>query len=115
MKTLSITQENDWMQLKRRILSRCVLASSLGLAGVFAQAQDIGSADPNLLTRIYPGKAYSPYAERSFPNNIYWGETHLTPVCLWTRVFLAISWVMKMPTALPGVNRSLLPEACRLS
>ncbi|AXI45586.1 hypothetical protein C1J03_05770 [Sulfitobacter sp. SK012] len=29
------------------------------------------------LGSIYPGKAYSPYAKRSFPSNLYWGETHL--------------------------------------
>ena len=33
--------------------------------------------DPDLLTRIYPGKAYSPYAEREFPSQVYWGEAHL--------------------------------------
>ena len=26
---------------------------------------------------LYPGKAYSPWAERSFPSRVYWGETHL--------------------------------------
>ena len=26
---------------------------------------------------LYPGKTYSPYAKRSFPSNVYWGETHL--------------------------------------
>ena len=29
------------------------------------------------LSGLYPGKAYSPYARRSFPSNVYWGETHL--------------------------------------
>ena len=29
------------------------------------------------LTGIYPGKTYSPYAQRSFPSNVYWGDTHL--------------------------------------
>jgi len=29
------------------------------------------------MSKLYPGKAYSPYARRSFPSNIYWGETHL--------------------------------------
>ena len=26
---------------------------------------------------LYPGKTYSPYAKRSFPSNVYWGDTHL--------------------------------------
>jgi hypothetical protein len=26
---------------------------------------------------LYPGQAYSPYAQRAFPSHVYWGETHL--------------------------------------
>ncbi|ADE54897.1 DUF3604 domain-containing protein [Coraliomargarita akajimensis] len=26
---------------------------------------------------LYPGKGYSPYAQRSFPDQVYWGDTHL--------------------------------------
>ncbi len=40
-------------------------------------AQDIGSPDPDAIKGLYPGKAYSPYAQRSFPSNIYWGDSHL--------------------------------------
>ncbi len=29
------------------------------------------------LDGLYPGKAYSPYAKRSFPSNVFWGDTHL--------------------------------------
>jgi len=29
------------------------------------------------LSDAYPGKAYSPYAQRSFPDRVYWGDTHL--------------------------------------
>jgi len=29
------------------------------------------------LSDLYPGKAYSPYAQRSFPVNVFWGDTHL--------------------------------------
>ncbi|MBW0145915.1 DUF3604 domain-containing protein [Marinobacter arenosus] len=29
------------------------------------------------LSDQYPGKAYSPYAQRSFPDRVYWGDTHL--------------------------------------
>lgn len=43
-----------------------------------ALALDIGTADPDVISKgFYPGKGYSPYAQRSFPNNVYWGETHL--------------------------------------
>ena len=51
-----------------------MMATSLALA----QAMDAGSPTPDSLVRgLYPGKGYSPYAERSFPNNVYWGDTHL--------------------------------------
>ena len=29
------------------------------------------------LSDLYPGKAYSPYAQRRFPDRVYWGDTHL--------------------------------------
>jgi len=29
------------------------------------------------LSGLYPGKAYSPYAKRAFPDKVYWGDTHL--------------------------------------
>jgi len=32
---------------------------------------------PESLSGLYPGKAYSPYAQRSFPDKLLWGDTHL--------------------------------------
>jgi hypothetical protein len=29
------------------------------------------------LSGVYPGKAYSPYADRDFPDRVFWGDTHL--------------------------------------
>jgi hypothetical protein len=29
------------------------------------------------LSDLYSGKAYSPYAERDFPSQVFWGDTHL--------------------------------------
>ena len=29
------------------------------------------------LSGLYPGKTYSPYAQRAFPDKVYWGDTHL--------------------------------------
>ena len=40
-----------------------------------ASAQFIPSKSS--LSGMYPGKAYSPYAERSFPSHVFWGDTHL--------------------------------------
>ena len=62
-------------------LSRSNFGFSLALAILVlaspAMAQDIGQPDPEVLAGLYPGKAYSPYAKRAFPSNVYWGETHL--------------------------------------
>ena len=41
-------------------------------------ASDIGMPTPDALVKgHYPGKGYSPYAQRNFPSNVYWGDTHL--------------------------------------
>lgn len=44
---------------------------------VVSYTQDIGSPNPDNLKGLYPGKTYSPWAQRNFPSNVYWGETHL--------------------------------------
>ena len=52
-------------------LSALVLGASA--TTVFAQ---ITPAEESL-SDLYPGKAYSPYAERRFPDRVFWGDTHL--------------------------------------
>ena len=43
-----------------------------------ALASDLGTPTPDAMVKsLYPGIGYSPYAQRSFPSNVYWGETHL--------------------------------------
>ncbi|MEO1203221.1 MAG: DUF3604 domain-containing protein [Pseudomonadota bacterium] len=37
----------------------------------------MGNPDRETLESLYPGNTYSPYAQRSFPSNVYWGDTHL--------------------------------------
>jgi hypothetical protein len=44
-------------------------------AAVTATAQFTPSKES--LSDSYPGKAYSPYANRSFPDQVFWGDTHL--------------------------------------
>ena len=63
------------MRLSTRYV--CLTMLPLMLAATASHAQDIGSPDPEALKSLYPGKAYSPYAQRSFPNHVFWGETHL--------------------------------------
>lgn len=53
---------------------------SLGLLLTVAApvyASDIGKPSNEVMKGLYPGKTYSPYADRAFPSNVYWGETHL--------------------------------------
>ncbi len=51
------------------LLTQGALASDIGLAGTITP--------DSLVKSLYPGKGYSPYANRDFPSNVYWGETHL--------------------------------------
>lgn len=62
---------------KHSKLFSCSVVLALALTqGVFAS--DVGTATPDALVKgLYPGKGYSPYANRDFPSNVYWGDTHL--------------------------------------
>ena len=42
-----------------------------------AMAQYVPLGDQESLSEVYAGKAYSPYAQRSFPSQVFWGDTHL--------------------------------------
>jgi hypothetical protein len=53
-----------------------IIASAMTVATT-ALASDMGEADLEVLEGVYPGHTYSPYAQRSFPSRVYWGETHL--------------------------------------
>ncbi len=57
--------------MKRLITLLCLVVATPVLAS------DIGSPSVEVLEGLYPGKAYSPWAERSFPGKVFWGETHL--------------------------------------
>jgi len=56
--------------MKRLIVVLAVLALSIPAA-----AQITPSSES--LSDLYPGKAYSPYAQRAFPSAPLWGDTHL--------------------------------------
>jgi hypothetical protein len=49
----------------------------LVLPGLALAQHDAGMPQIEDIEGLYPGKAYSPYAQRSFPSQVYWGETHL--------------------------------------
>ena len=42
-----------------------------------AAQHDAGVPQIEDISELYPGTAYSPYAKRSFPSEVFWGETHL--------------------------------------
>jgi len=60
-------------------ITNVVLASLLFLAlpGLSLAQHDAGMPQIEDIESLYPGKAYSPWAERSFPSRVFWGETHL--------------------------------------
>jgi hypothetical protein len=57
--------------------SRVLFAIICNLTLLNLGGQDIGTPDQESINRLYPGKTYSPWAQRNFPSNVYWGETHL--------------------------------------
>jgi len=60
-----------------KVFLQASLATLLVLAGsAFTAVAQITPSEESL-SAMYPGKAYSPYAKRSFPDRVYWGDTHL--------------------------------------
>jgi len=57
-----------------RILTALTVLSAVSLAAP-AAAQFKPSEES--LSGLYPGKTYSPYAQRAFPSYVFWGDTHL--------------------------------------
>lgn len=62
-----------YIRIKQITLFACL---SIGFLSPLL-ASDIGMPDAKVLKGLYPGKTYSPYAQRSFPTNVYWGDTHV--------------------------------------
>jgi len=61
----------------RLSIAPLVAALALGMStGAGAQINPT-EKDRDLLSRAYTGKVYSPYAERDFATNVYFGDTHL--------------------------------------
>jgi hypothetical protein len=61
-----------------RTISTIIISGlTLLIAPMHVSAQDVGKPQLENIESVYPGKAYSPYAKRSFPSNVYWGETHV--------------------------------------
>ena len=66
------------MKLETKNLTLTLMLCLTLVVATPALASDIGTPDKDVIIKgFYPGKGYSPYARRSFPSNVYWGETHL--------------------------------------
>ena len=64
--------------MNKRILNVFRLSLiSLILPGLALAQHDAGIPQISDIEGLYPGKAYSPYAQRSFPSQVYWGDTHV--------------------------------------
>ncbi len=57
------------MSLRASVAACCLLTALPASAQIHPS--------PESLEGLYPGKAYSPYAQRGFPSKVYWGDTHL--------------------------------------
>ena len=70
-------QTSMWNGRAITFLLVAAIVAIASIPGDLARAQDAGKPGPEAVKRLYPGKAYSPYAQRSFPSQVYWGDTHL--------------------------------------
>ncbi len=62
------------MKKINNLANRCIGALAVLSAGsAVAQIKPV-TPSPE---KIYPGKTYSPYAQRSFPSHVWWGDSHL--------------------------------------
>jgi len=62
--------------MKLKIIN-LVLISVLQITAAHASDAGIPGSPDELVPSLYPGKTYSPYANRDFPSNVYWGDTHV--------------------------------------
>ena len=63
--------------MRNRLLNAITFVSICLLLPRLAPAQDAGIPQIENIEGLYPGRAYSPYAQRSFPSQVFWGDSHL--------------------------------------
>lgn len=57
--------------------SSILLLPVLVTASTVHASSDAGVPSAEVMSKLYPGKVYSPYAKRTFPSRVFWGDTHL--------------------------------------
>ncbi|MHA3978941.1 DUF3604 domain-containing protein [Halovulum sp. GXIMD14794] len=65
------------MTTRRMSVRRSLVISAAILAGLGAPATAQFIPSGESIQGLYPGKAYSPYAQRAFPSRVFWGDTHI--------------------------------------
>ena len=65
------------MKTKHFLSIACILTISAMLGNAYAQHQVGITTSEESFPESYGGKVYSPYAQRSFPDQVFWGDTHL--------------------------------------
>jgi hypothetical protein len=65
------------MNLTLPLSATVAFVATLTMTAPVLAVEDIGDPDLKVIGGVYPGKTYSPYAQRNFPSQVYWGETHL--------------------------------------
>lgn len=67
------------MKLRHLVQSVCAAGLLVGIAiPAIAQVRsDAGTPDRDTAAQVFKKPPYSPYAGRSFPTRVFWGDTHL--------------------------------------
>jgi hypothetical protein len=60
-----------------RRLVAAAAAAAVALAAPLSAEQDVEAPSKDLAAQLYQKPGYSPYAGRSFPTRVFWGDTHL--------------------------------------
>ena len=55
----------------------CTMAMLAFGRATLTNAQVCAHGTPEEIGKLYPGATYSPYAKRSFPSQVFWGDSHL--------------------------------------
>ena len=72
-------QKQTFTANRRRLSLSLIFKLFCTVILVAAATNALGQISPSKesLSDLYPGKAYSPYADRNFPDQVFWGDTHL--------------------------------------
>jgi hypothetical protein len=58
-------------------LALIALASAKGMAQEAPPAGDLGEINAEAAAKAFPGRGFSPYANRNYPTRVFWGDQHV--------------------------------------